>query len=439
MWARTSDFLDRLFFGPTSQRRDPLAITLAITLAFLRYPYAVLRDLARGEINLRAMGLVYATLLTTVPLLAFSFAILKGFGPHRALKPVIFEFFKPLGDRADELTTRVMQFADSVSSGLLGSIGLALLLWTLVGTVKKLEDSFNFLWRVEVSRGFARRVVEYVALVILAPILLVAFIGLSRIAERSAPVKLFTQYAFGEWVLSVGLWLAPYIAVTAVFTVLYMFVPNTRVRLVPALIGALAAGVVWAAVGNLFTALVVYSTRLAIVYAGFAIFVAALVWIYFSWLILLVGAQLSFYVQNPTYLRLGLEHLHLSGVELERLTLKIMYLIGRDHTAGQVHWTTESLAVALGLPGIAVATAVRGLERAQLLVATGAGQLIPARDVGHIELAQIIEVARNQHSGYVAANPLELPTVARLNAQIDQAIRGCCAQRTLRNLLDEPA
>jgi membrane protein len=435
MWAKASDYLDELFFGPPSLGRRPLAITLRI----LGYPYAVLRDLAGGEINLRAMGLVYATLLTTVPLLAFSFAILKGFGPHRALKPVIFEFFKPLGERAGELTERVMRFADSVSSGLLGSIGLALLLWTLIGTIKKVEDSFNFLWRVDVARGFARRMVEYVALLILGPILLVAFIGLSHVAESSAPIRLFSQYALGEWVMTAGLWLAPYVVVTTIFTILYMFVPNTRVRLVPALIGGVTAGILWAAVGNLFTTLVVFSTSLAIVYAGFAIFIAALVWIYFSWLILLVGAQLSFYVQNPTYLRLGLEDLRLSGVELERLTLKVMYLVGKDHTAGRNHWSSERLATALGLPGMAVAAVVRALERAQLLVATDDGCLIPGRDVGHIALEQIVEVARNQHSGYVVAHDLELPAVQRLSAQIDAAARGCCAQRSLRDLLDEPA
>ena len=80
--------------------------------------------------------------------------------------------------------------------------------------------------------------------------------------------------------------------------------------------------------GNVFTALVVYSTRLTLVYAGFAIIVAALLWTYFGWLILLVGAQLSFYVQHPNYLRLGLTELRLSAVQREQLTLKMMYLIG---------------------------------------------------------------------------------------------------------------
>jgi membrane protein len=136
----------------------------------LRYPYAILRDLSRGQINLYAMGLVYATLLSLIPLIAFAFAVLKAFGAHRELAPVIEEFFRPLGEKGSlELTQRVMEFADSVSTGLVGSVGLALLLWTLLGTIKKVEDGFNFVWRVEHARSFARRVTEYIALLIVGP------------------------------------------------------------------------------------------------------------------------------------------------------------------------------------------------------------------------------------------------------------------------------
>ena len=154
IWA----FLDWCFFGPASVRAGYLGLSLRV----LRYPYAVMRDLSRGEINLRAMGLVYTTLLSLIPLLAFSFAILKVFGAHRDLEPIVYEFFRPVGEQAaQELTARVMQFADRVSSGVVGSVGLALLAWTLIGTIKKVEDSFNFLWRVEQPRSFARRIAEY--------------------------------------------------------------------------------------------------------------------------------------------------------------------------------------------------------------------------------------------------------------------------------------
>src|SRR5207302_170404 len=134
MWTPIWALLDRWLFGPASGR----AGLLGQCRRLLRYPYAVVRDLARGEINLRAMSLVYTTLLSLIPLLAFSFAILKVFGAHRDLEPIVYEFFRPVGpDSATQLTARVMQFADRVSSGIVGSLGFALLAWTLLDTVKK--------------------------------------------------------------------------------------------------------------------------------------------------------------------------------------------------------------------------------------------------------------------------------------------------------------
>jgi len=434
MWTRIWAFLDWCFFGPASMR----AGLGGAALRLLRYPYAVVRDLLRGEINLRAMGLVYTTLLSLIPLLAFSFAILKLFGGHRDLEPIVYEFFRPVGGAAaTELTRRVVQFANHVSSGIVGSLGFALLAWTLVGTIKKVEDSFNFLWHVEQPRSFARRIAEYTTLLIAGPVLLVGFISLTNSALGSAPVQEVVRWPLLQHLRGTGIALAPYAMVTAFFTAAYIMIPNTRVHWRPALTGALVAGVLWAAVGKMFTALVVYSTRLTIVYAGFAFVVAALLWTYFGWLILLAGAQLSFYVQNPAYLRLGLQQLRLSSVELEQLSLKLMYFVGRTHVAGGRRWTVNRLATELGLPGIAVAQMASALERAGLVIVTDNDELIPARDIGRIGVYEILEIARNQRSGHVAPRDVQIPPVDRILTNLDEARRRGCGELTLRDLVDE--
>src|SRR5215469_2499820 len=434
MWTRIWAFLDLCFFGGASARPGALGATLRV----LRYPYAVLRDLSRGEINLRAMGLVYTTLLSLIPLLAFSFAVLKVFGGHRDLEPILYEFFRPVGGpAAQELTTRVLQFASRVSSGVVGSVGLALLAWTLIGTIKKVEDSFNFLWHVDQPRSFARRVAEYTTLLIAGPVLLVGFLGLSHAALSSAPLQEVVRLPLLNRLRGTGIALAPYAMVSAFFTALYMWIPNTRVQWRAALTGALVGGVLWAAVGKMFTAFVVYSTRLTIVYAGFAFVVAALLWTYFGWLILLAGAQLSFYVQNPTYLRLGLQQLRLSSVELEQLALRVMYFVGRAYVAGGPPWSVSRLADELGLPGIAVAQMATALERAGLLIVTEDDELLPARDIGGMGVNEILDIARNQRSGHLAPRNVPVPPVDRVLAAIEEARRSRCAGLTLRDLIDE--
>jgi membrane protein len=434
MWLQFWSFLDRLLFGPASVGSRPPAVVLRV----LRYPYAVIRDLAHGDINLHAMGLVYTTLLSVVPLLAFAFAILKGFGAHRDLEPIIFKFFEPMGQAgAHDVTQRIMAFADNVSGGIVGSVGFALLLWTLLSTIQKVEDSFNFLWRVEQPRSWARRIAEYLSLLVMGPILLVGFLGLSHATVGKAIDTAATEVPFIEQAAQFGVALSPYVMVTAFFLVMYMFVPNTRVRWKPALIGALTAGVIWAAVGKVFTALVMVSARIMLVYAGFVSIVGALLWTYLGWVILLAGTLLSFYIQNPSYLRIGLQPLRLSSSEMEQLALKTMFLVGRTHVTGAARWTINRLAAEIGLPGIAIAQIGGTLEKAGLLIVTEDDEFVPGRDVGRITLTEIVEVARNQRSGHFAARGVQIPAVERLSDNLDKAWRDTCSNRTLRDLLEE--
>jgi membrane protein len=433
MYLAFWNWLDRYLFGEYSEGATPGALTLRV----LRYPYALLRDLSRGQINLYAMGLVYATLLSLVPLIAFAFAVLKAFGAHRELEPVIYEFFKPMGASAAEFTGKVMEFADSVSTGVVGSLGLALLLWTLLGTIKKVEDGFNFLWRVEHARSFARRVTEYVALLIVGPIVVVSFIGLSHKALDTASNGWGRYMPFFDRLTALAIEVSPYFMVASIFTAVYMFVPNTKVKWKPALIGGVTAGILWAAVGKLFTALVVFSTRLTIVYAGFAIIVAALLWTYFGWLILLVGAQLSFYVQNRNYLRLGLTELRLSAVQREQLTLKVMYLIARSYHDGKTRWSIDSIAHELGMPGIAISRIVNALEGARLLTLADDEHLLPARDLGNISIQEIMDIARNEKAGQVSSRTLKIPAIDAIAGTMDAAWRKSCGEMTLRDLIEE--
>ncbi|MEO6081192.1 MAG: YihY/virulence factor BrkB family protein [Steroidobacteraceae bacterium] len=433
MWQPSWNLFDRALFGPHTLQQNPLARLLR----FLRYPYAIIRDLIGGELTLRATGLVYTTLLALIPLIALSFAVLKAFGAHRDMAPFLLEFFRPVGEAGPQIVNRLMSLAENVSGGLVGVVGLTLLLWTLIGTVNKIEDSLNFVWRVQCARSIPRRVMEFAILVTIGPLVVATVIAFTKLAFDRVTSYNPENFTFGAQAIQLLIQLAPYAIVTGLFTALYLLMPNTRVRLVPALVGALVAGILWAATGKAFTAMVLYTSRLTLVYAGFAIVVAVFLWTYLGWLILLAGAQLAFYVQNPNYLRVGHAEFRLSSNEQERLALDIMARVAMAHRAGSEPWTLEKLARVLALPGIAIAGMSEHLEHVGLLAQLEDDKLFPGREISSITLAEIISAARTRRAGHDPHPRLSAPGVLELQADMERAWRNSCGERTLAELISK--
>ena len=405
------------------------------TLRWLRYPAALIRDWLGGEIGVRAMSLAYTTLLSLVPLMVFSFAILKGLGARGDLKLILREFFRPMGGAATQLTESVMQFVVNMRGELLGSIGLGFLVYTVITTIQKVEASFNFVWRVERPRSFGRRFAEYLSVMILGPILLAVAIGLLVSAENSPFAQWLHAVAPLAGILGVLGQFVPYAIVTAVFTFMYSFVPNARVQFRAALIGGVTAGVIWALVGKVFTAVIVYSSQLVAVYTGFAIVLTTLIWVYLSWLILLIGAQLAFYVQFPQYLRHGQETIELCGRDREQMGLSIMYLIGRDYEAGGGYWDAGRLAAELDVPGIALGPVLARLERGGLIVVTEKEQYVPGRDPAGILLADILEAVRTLQIARLTIEVHRVNAGARVMREVEAAIRERLGARSLKDLI----
>jgi membrane protein len=404
----------------------------------LRYPAALVRDWLVGDINVRAMSLAYTTLLSIVPLMVFSFSILKGFGARSDLEFVLDGFFRPLGNVAPELTASVIQFVRNMRGVLVGSIGLVFLVYTVVSTIQKIESSFNYVWRVARPRGFLRRVTEYLSVMIIGPILLGVALGLMAAAQRSPITQRLDAFIPLAWTLSVLGKLLPYAIVTVVFTFLYWLLPNTRVRFSAALLGGVTAGIIWALVGKVFTAFILYSSQLMAVYTGFAIVLTTLIWVYLSWVILLIGAEFAFYVQFPQYLRHGQEVIELNCCAREQIALSVMYLIGRESgaaAAAKTDWTADRLAAELEIPGLALAPLIMALERASLIVSTEKEHFVLGRDVASIRLFTILEVVRSAHAGRSAVKVNAAPPTGAVLREVHAAMQDRLGERSLKDLI----
>ena len=404
-------------------------------LRLLRYPVAIVRDWLQGEIPVRAMSLAYTTLLSLVPLLVFSFAILKGIGASADLHYILHQFFRPLGLASNQLTESLLEFVANMRGDVLGSLGLAFLAYTVITTIQKVDTSFNFVWRVQHARNFARRFAEYLSVMIAGPILLAVALGLLGSALHSPTARWLDSIAPLAWAVTGIARVAPYVIVSAVFVFMYMFIPNIRVEARAAFIGGVTAGVVWALVGKIFTSILVSSSTLVAIYSGFAIVLSTLIWVYLSWLILLLGATLAFYVQFPQYLPHGHTALALDASAHESIGVSVMYLVARDYLSGAARWNAARLADTLDVPAAALAPVVTSLEKAKLLVATEKDCFLPGRDPHSIKLSDIVETLRRPQHGRTILVGRAIPQAQELIAHIQACVHRDLGERSLAEFI----
>jgi membrane protein len=274
----------------------------ATLLRFTRLLLALVRDLASGQLTLRAMSLVYTTLLSIVPLLALSLSVLKAFGVHNQVEPALRNFLAPLGAQGEENTEHIIEFVERMNVGVLGSVGFARLLYTAVSLVQKIERSFNFIWHIAEPRSMGERFSRYLSVLLVGPILVFSALGMTAAVTSLDLVQgLLAVEPLGRLAYAAGQ-LLPYVLVIAAFTFIYVFVPNTHVRIWPALAGGIVGGLLWQTGGWAFAAFVAVSTRYSAIYSSLAILVLFMIWLYLSWLILLFGAAVAFYRQHPEYI-----------------------------------------------------------------------------------------------------------------------------------------
>ncbi len=409
------------------------------SLFMLQVVLATVREFVGGLPTLRAMGLVYTTLLSIVPLLAFSFSVLKGFGVHNNLEPMLLAFLEPLGERGAELARTTVGFVDNMRVGVLGALGLAMLIYTVVSLLKKIEMAFNYTWRVTEYRRMTQRISDYLSVALVGPVLIFSALGLTATVGRleavvwlqSLPGVAFTLEFIGR--------LVPYLLVIAAFTFIYILVPNTKVRYRSALTGAIIAGVLWASMSWAFSTFVVASTRQTAIYSSLAILFIFMIWLYLNWLIVLIGATIAYYHQHPERVSVRQQVLRRSCRLREKLALLIMLRVGQSFYEGGRRWTPERLARDLDVSVDAVTLVLRGLEQHDLVTATrekSAG-LMPGRSLDRITVHEILEAIRAaEETRYLSAGELKsAAAVDEVVERLSAAMAAAVANLTLHDLV----
>lgn len=409
-------------------------VALHFALVPLRYVYGLVRDFVRGDLGLRAMGLVYSSLFALVPAIAVSFSVLKAFGYHRELEPMLFEFLRPLGVRGFELTASVMQFVENARTTVLGTLGFAFLLYTVISMIRKVEDALNFTWHVERPRSLARRISEYLVIMLIGPIVAVAALVLLTRIEASATLAKLSGLA-GAAAQGGQARVTPYLLIIALFWFMYYYMPNTRVRWQASLVGALFGGATWVATGAVFARVAVYATQTAAMYAGFAIVLLSLVWLHLSWLIMLFGGQLSFYVQHPEHLRTGHGAIPTTAILRERIAMAAMFLVAERFVDGGERWKVSDLADRIDVPASVLDGVLCNLEDRGLVLTAEDDTVVPARDIASITLADVLDAVRHEAPDPRRPEPRGVDVADAAALAADSAMRERMSRTTVRDLV----
>ncbi len=320
-----------------------------------RLVYAVLKTVilsVRGfvnkDLNLRASGLTYSLMFAIVPILAMVLAVAKGFGFEGIIEQHLNESFLGQMNMVPTVMGFVERYLDTAHGGAFIGVGLLILLWAVYSFFRTVEQLFNNIWNVRQSRSLGRQLTNYIFILFLIPVLMVVTSGLSIFLNTAA-----SGLAQVEWLMNMQTWLVKFLSFVvawAIFTWLYMAIPNTKVRFVSAVIPGIVIGTLFQLLQMLSVYIIVFLSRTSVVYGAFASIPLLLTWLQWSCLMLLIGAEMSFSIQNQEDFDYETELNTMSRRYKDYVMLYLLHVIVVRFEEGQPSLTAHELAKQEHLP-----------------------------------------------------------------------------------------
>jgi membrane protein len=354
------------------------------------------------------------------------------------MEPLLLNLLLPLGEQGTEITKRIIAFVDNTKAGVLGSLGLVLLLYTVVSLLQKIETAFNFTWRVSRHRSVAKRFSDYLTITLIGPVLLFSALGLTASVTSLSMIQEAMQIEAVSFLVHLLGRLIPYVLVIGVFTFIYILVPNIHVQFRSALIGGVVAGILWETASWAFTAFVVGSAKYTAIYSVFATLIIFFIWLYVNWLILLIGCNITSYHQQPLQRTLKPRLLRLSNRVRESMALIIMTLVARHYHYHQPAWSADTLAKRLNVTYDVCDLLLKRLVASELLLATADSPpaYVPAYDPATIALADIVlAIRRAGENNALTPEALQSePAIDNVYRKVENAIEDSLREKNLLEL-----
>ncbi|MCK4920137.1 MAG: YihY/virulence factor BrkB family protein [Bacteroidales bacterium] len=338
----------------------------------LRIIILAFRGFLEDRVSIRASALTYFTLLSLVPIVAMAFGVAKGFGFQDKMEEFIIGNFKGQEEVLNYVIELSYTLLDGVQGGLLAGVGLVILIWSVMQVLTNIENSFNAIWQIKKPRSFFRKLSDYLSIILIAPILIIVSSSLmvyinTRVQSAGDSLVMFQVITPA---IESTLKLIPYVIIWLVFTLLYMIMPNTKVNFKYALIAGIIAGTAFQLIQWGYIHFQIGVTKFSALYGTFAALPLFLVWLQISWLIVLLGAEISFAYQNVEKYEFEAESLQISNHNKRILSLLISHYVIKRFAKGEEPPVSSDIGDDLGIPIRLVRDIIYDMVQAKILVET---------------------------------------------------------------------
>ena len=364
----------------------------------LRIIVLAVRGFAEDKCKFRASALTFYSLLSVVPVIAVLFGIAKGFGMEARLETELMA--KMQGH--EEIAEKILGFSSSLlensRGGLIAGVGVVFMFWAIVKVLSNIENSFNDIWGIKVSRSIRGKMSSYFSIILVCPFLLIlassaTVVISSQIQATMQQIDVFDQLG---WFIMVLLKLLPYAVIWLMFTFIFIFMPNTRVRLRSAVLAGVVAGTIFQITQWLYVNFQIGAANYGAIYGSFAALPLFLIWLHISWLVVLFGAELSFAHQNVGTYEFEQDCLYASYSFKKKLSLLITHLLVKNFCTGEQPWDAERISQSLEIPIRLVRQILFELVESGIVseVKTSNGEEAayqPAVDVGKVSVKYVLD------------------------------------------------
>jgi len=382
---------------PLSTVKQPKAGLIRL----LRIILLTVRGFAKDNCALRASALTFYTLLSVVPVAAMAFGIAKGFGFEKLLEKQIIESFSG----QEEAMMKIIDFAHSLlentKGGVIAGIGLVILFWSVFKVLNHIESALNYIWSVA-SRSIGRKFSDYLAIMLICPILIVVSSSMN-VYITSQVTAITGKFALLEMVgplIFLVLKMLPYALFWLLFILIYMIMPNTRINLSSGIIAGIIAGTIFHIFQSIYISAQIIVAKYNAIYGSFAALPLFLIWLQLSWLIVLLGAEISYAHQNVDIFEFEPDYRQTSNAFKKLLALLISHLLVKKFESGEDPATVLQISQHLKIPPRLIKEITTDLVDSGILSATSTNlkqnAYQPARDINALSIGLIIGALENK-------------------------------------------